>query len=95
MADAAAVAAAAALQQRVSRTTLQEAVKSCGGKDLAAWASLIRYDAILAAASPSPVDAYKVVDRLCGQAYLANKDTVKQQPGPYISLTLDQARANV
>ncbi len=105
---------AAALQAAVPRQTLQESVKASGGKDLAAWAALIRYDAILAAAaatsaaSPPPApaagdasppaagaEAWRVVDRLAGQAYLANRDTVKSQPVPYIELTLDQARANL
>jgi hypothetical protein len=99
MADAAAARSAAALQAAVSRSTLQDAVKQTSMKDLAAWASLIRYDAILAAAAgaggEASLTAWRGVDRLAGQAYLANKDAVKAAPVPYISLTLDQARANM
>jgi len=82
------------LQQNVSRTALQEAIKQSNGKDLSAWASLIRYDTIIAC-STNNLDNWKTIDRLAGQAYLANKDTVKLSPIPYISLTLDQARANL
>ncbi len=86
------------LQNKVNRTALQEAIKQSNGKDLSAWASLIRYDTILACGIPSNgnnEETLKKIDRLAGQAYLANKDTVKLQPLPYISLTLDQARAQL
>ncbi len=120
--SAAECAAAAAALAHVSRAALQDAVKQAGGKDVQAWANLIRYDAIHAAAasaaaavmsggagggdgtSSSPaaaaaaaavLEGWKTVDRLAGQAYLANKDSVKAFPAPYIALTLDQARAQL
>lgn len=89
-----AIRVAELLQSKITRTSLQEAVKQSNGKDLSAWASLIRYDTIIACSTQN-VETWKTIDRLAGQAYLANKDTVKLQPLPYISLTLDQARAQL
>ena len=96
--------------QGLSRAALLEPVKA-NARDLDAWALLIRFDAVAAAAKSAAaaqpdaaaaaaaqtaaLDAWRAVDRLSGQAYLANKDSVKQRPLAYISVTLDQARAQL
>jgi hypothetical protein len=81
-----------------SRATLLDSVKT-NPKDLDAWARLIRFDAdaacLLLSGSSAAAEAWKAVDRLSSQAFLANKDSVKQRPLAYISFTIDQARAQM